>query len=241
MFSPHQAVALAVLCMAWTGAAWATPAPVSASPMPVPLPLPREGVAALAIEPPAPPQVPDDGPILAIGPETTIDHPITLFDGPLVVPGSTGTAAFQVRNAGPSDAVLTASFTDVDATGGSAGFLQSLTLNGHPVADLRDTPSTMFECTAIARGATTPVQVAYAFPQEATAGRSSAEGPATISFSVTVTLTGNDTECARLEGQGWAPSSIRKTGADPLPWAVLALLALTAGVALRTAGRSRKP
>lgn len=114
---------------------------------------------------------------------------------PVSVPGDSASRTLQVRNAGPSAGVLTASIVDAQARDLDLDtFYEDLTISWEGgsarFADLVSDGDTEILEIPLAQGATTPVTIGYDFPVDATSGNAANGGSRQATFDVVLTLSG---------------------------------------------------
>ena len=119
----------------------------------------------------------------------------SFIGAPVAVPGDSASRTLQVRNAGPSAGVLTASIVDVEAGDLEIdSFYDDLTIswNGGSAtfADLVAAGDTEILEIPLAQGATTPVTIGYEFPADATSGNATDGGAREAAFNVVLSISG---------------------------------------------------
>lgn len=141
---------------------------------------------------------------------------------PVSVPGDSASRTLQVRNAGPTAGVLTASIVDAEARdididsfyddltisweGGSASFAELVTAGDTEILEI-----------PLAQGATTPVTIGYDFPVEATSGNSANGGPRQATFDVVLTISGELPTTPTSTGTGTATATATTPPATAAP------------------------
>ena len=136
---------------------------------------------------------------------------------PVSVPGDSASRTLQVRNAGPTAGVLTASIVDAEAhdidndsfyddltiswEGGSASFAELVSAGDTEILEI-----------PLAQGATTPVTIGYDFPVESTSGNSANGGSRQAAFDVVLTISGELPTTPTSTGTATATSTATATG-----------------------------
>lgn len=183
----------------------------------------------------------------------------SFFGAPVVVPGDHAERTLTVRNDGETGGTLSAAITNVDLLEAAAGrddaFYDEVTVtwNGGSatLAELAASGETPIVETALGRGETAVITLAYDFPAEATSGNRSVVGDREAAFDVSLALGGDATAEPVPEPETSTPAPVGPvaddpdglavTGGAPALWlALIGAVLVPAGLLIRRARRGER-